>query len=497
MKKLSIYLLALCGLMAASCAEDIEPAKPQTNPQEPTMNAAKDVKCAPEGALTLSSIALEDYNEPEAKIPVMKLEEVKNLPEGASIVFKLQLSATEDFAKSQTLIAEQSADDATLYVVDAAQWQEAQVAIFGNSIKPQTCYYRVPIYISLEGTEYRLDSTSYYAVEGDFEITRMYPGYVVEEAYYVYGSFVGNNSIATAVEMLHGDNDVYDDPNFNYIFEVSEQQATAGYTLRIVPGSARGPQGEVGMTFGTSTPDATSGELILGGQPITIYQAGPFKLEVNMKELTYTIAAAPATLYIATSGAMFANVKCLQIPTKDYQTYEGLAYINTQFVAAGQKSYNPLCYGADVTDGPAADAGDIFYSRNFIKVADSKNVGLYWTKINVVKMTYELKYIKTLGVTGKFSNWGKENPDGTVTPDIEMTHDNNYQIWTATVTIDQPGEWKIRANNAWNISFGKGGNEVENQVDFNGGDLTFEEAGTYEIVFNCSKYPYTLTYTKK
>lgn len=492
MKKFNILLLGALGLLAGACAEDIEPSKPQQNPQEPILNVAEDVVSEKAGVLASTDlIALEDYNQPEAKIPVMKLEEVKNLPAGAEVVYKLVLSTDDDFTNTQTLVASPSTEDPSIYVVDAAEWQQAQINLFGETVKVQTCYYRVPVYLSLSGSEYRLDSMDYYAAQGVFQITRMYPGYVVEDEYFIFGNNIGGNSPATAVQMNHPEGvDAYDDPVFYNIFTVSDQQAADGYTMMICPGSLHNSQATASQCFGTDTPNAASGNLILGGQPITWNFAGPYKINVDMKNLTYSIVAAPEVLYAPSEGAKF-NKKCLPLHSSDYITYTGLTYLDTHFTITGQKSWKPIAYGQGASENVLKQIPD---GMNMEEGFPVKTKGEYWMNVNLAKMTVEYTFIKTLGLTGSFNGWAQ-------TGDPVLKPDTNYNKWTGEITCaedalnaDGEFEWKIRANEDWAINFGEG---EGNSAVPGGANWKQAGAGTYTVVFDCSVYPYTVTITKK
>lgn len=489
MKKISIFLLCALGIMAASCKEDIEPAPPQSNPQEPIMNAADDVKGVAVGPLALDADATFDlgqYDEPEAVVPVMQLTELKNMPAGGELVYKLVLSDTPDFAKSETIVATPGSteEDKDIYSVSAEAWNNAQVALFGNSIKTKTVYYRVPVYISLADTEYRLESPSYYAASGELKINRMKPNYTIEEMYYVEGNFISGTP-----EMVHSDEDVYDDPSFTYTFEVTEDQAAAGFTVKIISKDANG---NVAQSFGVAVPDELEGTLLEGGEALKVTVAGPYKLEVDMKALTYSLKVAPMTLYAITTGTNFNN--CLQIGTSDFITYQGLARINKTLRFSGQRGWNPVHYGAAADGQAAADKGAIGATTFTINLATSHN-GLAWITANLVKLNYEVQPIETLGICGELTSWG--GTEAAPVKDKEFSHDKDFKVWTVEVESPAAGsQWKIRANNDWAINFGKGAGQYE--PVFNSSDnFTFEDAGKYEIVFNCSALPYTLTVTKK
>ena len=484
--------------MAASCKEDIEPSTPQHNPQEPILNAAQDISAELTGALAEATaqenptvLNLQAYNEPEATIPVFKLTKAENLPAGSEVVYKLQISDTEDFAKSATLVPT-LADD--IYSIDAAKWNEAQMEVFGKTDKVVDVYYRVPAYVSLEGTEYRISdsdtSADWYAFSGKFQEKRMDFSYTLAQNYYAMGT-------ANGAEFTHGDGDVYDNPNFTFTFEVTEAQAAgAGYSILVRPDN----EADHAKWYGF---DAENNTLVEGGNALVVKNAGPYKLDINVEKLTYSLKVAPKSLFIPTTGAVF-NAKTSEIPTSDFISYAGLAFINNRFRITGQKGWNPTQYGAASSDEVRADEGSIVNgSLNWIYAADEKASGLYWVDINLVKLSYKIQYIKTLGVVGGFNNWGNENPDKTVTPDAALTPKDNYTVWTGEFTVAEasetaPCEYKIRANEDWAISFGYTDTpSVPNETVFNAGNYKVTEPGTYAVEFKCGSYPYTLTVTKK
>ena len=77
-----------------------------------------------------------------------------------------------------------------------------------------------------------------------------------------------------------------------------------------------------------------------------------------------------------------------------------------------------------------------------------------------------------------------------------MTPDAAKQIWTATVTFgdtDGEKEFKFRADGAWDIQYGNGGDGLDNLVcDGGSGNLVAPAAGTYKVTLDLSKVPYTL-----
>ena len=103
-------------------------------------------------------------------------------------------------------------------------------------------------------------------------------------------------------------------------------------------------------------------------------------------------------------------------------------------------------------------------------------------------LTWETVYgpVQSWGVIGGFaaSNWSTDVPMTTV----------DGQIWKATVTFAAGDEFKFRADGAWDIQYGNGGNGMDDLVcDGGSGNFTAPAAGTFEVTLDLSKVPYHAT----
>lgn len=489
-------MLAGLGLLAASCAEDIEPSTPQKNPAEPILKV-DDLAVEKAGVLAAEAgtvVKLDDYFSADL-VPAMKVIKEENVPAGGELLLKLEISKTADFADYRAIDMKRGSGEADgdILYVPTSEWDAAQIELFGKTDKPVHTYYRVPEYVALGGTDYRVNNPDYYVAEGEIDVKRCAFGYVVEQNYYVFGTYLGNNVPANGTLMLHNeDADVYDDPVFTYFFNVTEEQAATGYTLRVAPESVVKTAGAAADCYGMGR---DKGALELGGPAIVINEAGPYKFEVNMQSLTYEIAVAPTSLYVPTSGATF-TAKCLAIPTDNFVNYNGFAYIKDQFRLTGQKGWKPVQYGA----GDDEFGTDIVLgSSNWLKLPEKSPAGLYYLQVNTVKLNYTAIAVESLGMIGSFNDWDEAK-------DVEMKHNANFNVWTGELTLEAGAEFKLRANKAWNVQVGsaKGASNIvtpgtayETLTTNDGGTLLVTEAGTYTVTFDCSTLPYKLTLTKK
>lgn len=489
-----------------ACEDAPESPKPQVNEQKPILTAG-DIEMVKAGVLlSEDQLNLNTYDNPDnCTITVLQMTRQENLPEGAEIRLELQVSPTADFSKYGVVELNRGTTDDTYntFFADAYAWNDVQLQTFGNTLKPTLNYYRVPIYVNLENTDYRYMSPDYYALEGQLTTVRMSPNYVIEENYYACGAYIGANTPATGELMYHSDLDVYDDTMFSYIFEVSETQAENGYTIYIAPQTQHNASGSYAECYGLDP--EKDGYLKLGGEPITITVDGPYKLEFDAYTLKYTISACPKSLYaISTSWMKYEEVSQLGAVNdgsySNYTFYDGMAGLDGSWGLAGQPNYRPVLFfnnpdvnvrtsdNGTVTGGLKQSDGNTPLSvGNAIPLPGNR--GLYYVTANLQSMEYTYYKCTTIGVVGSMNNWGNKNEDGSVTPDNALTSSRNpsyYMVWKGSITLQEGDEWKIRANNEWNVDFGgvtseflTDGSNVE--LVKGGENFIATEAGTYDI----------------
>lgn len=495
-------MLGVLGLFAASCDDAPEAPKPQENPQEPIF-ASGDITSATDGALSATGVLnLEDYRDASG-IAVMKLTDTKGLPEGASVEYKLELCASEDFS-GKTMTLDTEAGEEGVYTVDPAKWNEAHVGLFGKSPKAKTAYYRVPVYVILDGSDYRYESNSYYAASGKIEETCMDQGFVIESNYYLIGN-LNDWKLDTAVPFVHlSDKDVYDDPVFVATFKVSQAILDAnggGCYWKIAPQSAIDSNdwatvlgteidGDTSLTGKLTDQDPKAGKLT---------EAGNYKMTVNMESMEYTIEKLERPEYLYTPGGANGwsqdNSAWMQYDKKNEVSkgYYGLFPVTADgFKVCAEKNWdNATTYGAKTED--PADSGE------FVLGEAGKNIhasapGLYWMSAQYDSdmgqlTTYDMTPITAVGIIGSFSasNWGS---------DVAMTPNKESTVWTAEVKFEAGSSWKIRFNNAWTFSLGGEKDNMDHAI-FDGENYNVEEEGTYSVTLTLQPGVPVITCVKK
>lgn len=492
MKKLSIFLLGALGMLAStSCDDKIEPAIPQSNPQEPIL-AAGDVVSSAAGVLATPStvLTLENYRADGAVIPVVKLDETKELPEGAVVGYKFQISDTEDFKRNVILDVTEGADKT--FGVNAQQWNDAHLYLFGKSPKVKKAYYRIPVYVNVDGSDYRYESTDFYAVSGSIEETCMDMGFTISDAYYFLSDAtawaLGDMSVMEAFKFEHSEADVYDDPVFTFKFEITEDMflnadgtskdgiywkiaSQEGMTLADWATGIYGPE--------TNGDDNLEGVLVdVNAQAGKLTEAGKYKLTINMEEMTYIfeLLLQPEFLYTpgGANGWNQANSAWMQLhATKGYY---GLFPVDGGFKVCEEQNWdNETTWGASSED-PALEG-------TFLLGQEGKNItvpanGLYWMfaqfdPASYDLTTYTLTEVTTVGMIGSFaaSGWGS---------DVLMTSADNGATWTADVTFAAGDEFKFRFNGNWDYNYGG----ALTQLTLDGDNIQIAEAGTYTVTLS-------------
>ena len=512
MKFKYLFALPIIATALMGCDEiEMSDAKPVENPQLPGITQ-EDFAVTPSDNMASQMNLQELVNQTEDATSYMvdlyTIEVLtEDLSESAVLSGGLEFSATPDFAKSFVI------NDLTFNegVASAPLSSLLQVRDLMYGVDPGEfpVYYRVPVYVTVDGGQYRIGGKDYFFCEGEsFKQLGADPGFTVEDAYYVFGPFVGGNAVASSVAMYHDESSVYNNPVFTFAFEVTEDQLPSGYSLLIAPKSVRDAGGSASECFGVGS---TAGVLEIGGAPIKVEAAGPYMLEFNAVTLEYTLKAAPQSLFaISTGGLSFSN--CTQLGTTDYVEYDALAGLLGPWALTGQKAYRPNYYAnnfdIEPTEKDGYINGGLVIDATGTPVGNETGIplpggvqGLYYIKANLQALTYSVYPCQTMGFCGTINGWG-ETPDATLT----SSKSSQFMTWTGTLTVDAGDKWKIRANDEWVVDLG-GVNDGSYTTDGTpvelakgGKDLEAAEAGTFKVTLylrrtfeNGQMSPYTMT----
>lgn len=436
--------MAAIWLGFAACDEvEKSDALPQTNPQEAIFDAAN-LTVTADGAVDLANLDVSQVQVAQAS--------VTGLPESDALRLTMQLSKTEDFAAPSAGIST-SIDSAGHVMAKRAELNEAYKASITRDPAKGKVYARF-IAEAVNGTQVvRIGNPDTYFGAAQIEVTPEAEAQVIENTYtLVYGD--------EKLPMTHSDKSPYDDPVFKVTFEV-------------VPDRPWHIESGAGIAYG---PGAEPGTLEKGAATGTISESGPHSIEINMRDLTYKVSLAIQQLYTPGNSNGWSHPRSQVLTTADYVHYNGYAHLNGEFKFTSAPNWQGVNYGF-AADGQLSTAGD---AANL----NAPSNGLYWCEVNLVDLTYKLTLINSLGAIGGFNGWGAQEP---------FAPSADFLTWTGTVKMGAGDEWKIRANDNWDINLG---GSLDNMTP--GGDnLKVEEAGTYVVTLNLSAVPYACTLTKQ
>lgn len=472
MKKSAIFLLALASLGFTACDDTSDLGIEQKNPQEAIMETAglstQYGKALVGDRLDLSeyvsvSVLNPDINHEWKDEPVdlYNVVEAKDLPEDATVYFRMEMDKNEDFSAPQeiSLTPEGTALGSEL---DLAYQQ-----IWGRTPEANAVWVRFAAYV-LEGTQIsRIGGTDTWYGKKQITIAPVDLLLPIENSY-VVKTFVDGTALEP-IAMDHSSKHPYDDPEFSASIIVTPDQAKEGFSWEIESKSGK-------IYYGGS-----NGNLTVTGEPIYL-EAGNYRLTVNMLDLTYSISLAYDR--ITTPGATNgwdAAAQEWQLTTTDYNNYYGFVWVAGEFKFATGSW--------DVNWGMGEKAGTLALGGANI---DLGGTGLYYITLSLGNQTYTATKIEAVGMVGGFNGWNEKE-----SLKLDVT-DDGKTIKVAEAVFPKEGtngelNWKFCFNNGWDINLG---GSMEDLVP-GGGDLTAPGIGKYEVTLNIATLPYSCTMTKK
>ena len=292
MKLRYLYVLPLLGAALMGCDEiEYSDAKPVENPQLPAVTQ-NDFSVSPASALTagmdLDALSAMTDDPTTYMINLYTINSLTNsLPEDAVVSGGLELATTPDFANPfnvDGVVSENGVVSAPL-----SSFLYTRSMMYGRDPRQYTIYYRVPVYVTVNGGQYKLGSKDYYYCDGDsFPEMGVDPGYYVEEAYYLLGP--NGTELDSAVKFDHSGYNIYDDT----IFTVSAIFSEGNESWVIVPESeyeAAMASGTLNYekVYGPQVAASFEGVLELGGEPGVVESNYRYEFSINLSTLAYTI----------------------------------------------------------------------------------------------------------------------------------------------------------------------------------------------------------------
>lgn len=451
MKKIFIYSsLIAAALNFAACTEDFTDwAAPQTNAQEEQQLAVK-------GTIEAASASIDLNQVPAEGVAIVNFLKADNASEKASVKFtKLILNNEIEvpfMTQGNALVA--SADDLS-----------AAIKACYNSLActDRKCTFKVEAdLVDASGTAILMPVET-----NEVEVsvkTLALPSIAGENAYYYIGGYNGWN-LASPTPM-----DANGDGTYSCVIEIGDSEWFA-----FAPQSAVDSQ-DWNSLFRAQTngDEATSGFFgeSASGNSFCCQTGGKYKFTINPKNWTYSYAPYAESIYYAgdANGWSFSP---LAKAGNDFVGYYYVKYADNSntwgFKFTQDASWDKPQYGA------GADGNSIALDGGNIQLAEKD--AFYQIVVNTDNLTCTLNEISAMSLIGSAVNgdtsWGT---------DYDLTFNTETMAWEGTYEMTD-GEYKVRANHDWSLSWGGALDALTSQ---NGANLSIS-AGTYKFTFkpNC------------
>lgn len=472
------FIFSVLALALAACSDNEGPwGIPQENPQE-AIFSVENMEIVPESAAQ-ATINLLSYNDANELIPMARVSALTDWPEGYNISAVMQLSGKSDFSNFDEIPVKIEND--VFYVAPDA-WQEVFVSKISKGPKAKENYVRFAVSAtSLDGKQtIRIGGPDVFFAPITCTVVPFPSEMVIEDAYYLLGTINGWN-VATAVKLEHSERDVYDDPVFTLLCNVN---GVEGWWWKIVPESTYITGNWVDAangSFGVAENGSSDLEGMLVARTATedcgagcLSVSGPFRLTINMEEMTYAWTQAIENLYVIGSGCGWDFGASQALGTTDFTNYYGFANVGDQFKFTSEMSWNGINYGNTGTPGtlnPDGGAGNL----------TNETPGLYWCHVNLPELTYDMTHITAIGAIGDFNGWGES---------VALTPSEDNLVWSGVVEFTG-GSFKLRCNNAWDLSFG---GDIEDLQWNNAPNIPDPGTGKYLVTLYLGSLPYVVEF---
>lgn len=479
MKKISLMLMAVLSLGFVACEDDTK-AIPQSNAQEATMSA-DGLTVAYGSDLAGESIDLATLVDNGGAVNVITTEAVENLPAGAAVEYTMQISANEDYSNATSFVVENGA-------VSATEWDNWFRSTIGKAPNTKNNYVRFAAYVAEGTSKVRLGGPDRWYAAKTIAVTPIALDITIEENYYLLGTINGW-SVAEAIKFNHSDANVYDDPIFTLNFEISEADAANGWWWKIVPESTYVTGNWVSAknaSYGVEVNGDTATEGILFGRPNEtddcgagcLNISGQLRLTIDMLNGTYAFTSAVTNLWTPGNSNGWNHAAAQMLYTYDFENYMGFAHLDGDFKFTNAADWNHTNYGFAEEGKLSTDgsAGNLNAGGN----------GLFWCNVNTTELTYSLYHAESMGVIGDATPGSWDNSTA-------LTPSEDFLVWTGDVEFKAGGEWKLRANNAWDVNLGGDMNNLSKD----GSNIATPGEGVYTVTLDLSKLPYTVSVAKK
>ena len=203
-----------------------------------------------------------------------------------------------------------------------------------------------------------------------------------------------------------------------------------------------------------------NGEVLATG---TIENIGKYNVKVNVKTNNAEVNKAPSFLYMKGNANGWNGYDGMECINEEGTQFRGFMYLDQNgFKFCTQTDWNGTNYGKGFST--AGDADNIIMTEP---------AGYYQVVVDLDAKTYKLTSIKTIGIIGNAT-------PGLWATDTDLTYNAEERCWELKgVELIAGGEYKFRANDAWDIQWGFDGEKYV--YSNNAPSAKCTETGTYDI----------------
>ena len=455
MRKRYLYAgIIATSMILGSCSDDYTDwAAPQTWEQEAVQDSISDGVIAPVDTL----VALDDVE----NVRLARFVSAKNITDGSTIKYtKVTLNGDVE------LDCETNGD--TL-LVSADKLQTAIQSYYNSleSVARDVTFDVSAVIVNADGVASPLAFTDNSVKVNVTSMDMNLPAFSNDEAFYYVGGYNSWNLASPTLMESNGDG------TYSCIIEL----AAGSEWFCFAPKSAvdaqdwnslfRAQKNGDDATSGFFNLDPTSGFSFC----FDVQKDGKYKFTINPKAWTYSYQSYTETMFYAgdANGWTFSPL------AKSGDAFVGYYYI--------YQPDNASTWGFKLT---AADNWDVSYGAgdgdNSIAL-DGGNIqitspsGFYQLSVDMSTMTYSLSAITQVSLIGS-----AVNGDSSWSTDYDLTFNTETMAWEGTYTMTD-GEFKLRANHDWTLSWGGDLDALTSQM---GANISIA-AGTYTFKFkpNC------------
>jgi len=448
MKKIYLYtgLIAAAAAFASCQSDDYSDwANPLTNPQEESTGAVKATIVA-----SASNIAKDAIGDSET-VPFIEFTGATNFDVSIVTFKKVYVNGNE-------IPFTQGEEDVTV----SAAALDSVVCVAYKSVAAKERELTVSADISVADA----DGVSVTAEANDVTIAYMPSNVIperhqsVEDAYYYVGGINGWNLTGGSNPMTANG-----DGSFSAILEVGDSEWFAFAPKSAVESGNwdllfRAPANGLEPTKGFFADNTANSFCIAEG--------GLYKFTIWPEDYYYEVSPYSPTLYYVGDATGWNEFMPM---VQNGENYEGYYYI--------EAADNSTTWGFKFTQDPSwdnpqwgagSDASSIALNGGNIQISES---GFYKIAVNTNEGVYSLLPITSLSLIGS-----AVNGDSSWQTDYDLTYNKETKDWEGTFEMTD-GEFKIRANHDWTISWGGSLREMTTQ---NGANISIT-AGTYSFIF--------------